>query len=70
MIDLLLALHGLAKQRGEGLLPEWEEGLRKIQRLGDGRLIAIDGDAGDYKRDKNIVQAPASTGQSAAKPQT
>jgi hypothetical protein len=50
MIDLLLALHGLAQQRGDGLHPVLAEGLRKTQRLDDGRLIAIDGYLGAFER--------------------
>jgi hypothetical protein len=52
MIDLLLALHGLAQQRGEGLLPELAESLGKMPRLGDGRLTVIVGDAGDQGGEK------------------
>jgi hypothetical protein len=55
MIDLLLALHGLAQQRGEGLLPELAAGLRKMPRLGEGRLIAIDGGAGENWGEKDAA---------------
>jgi hypothetical protein len=53
MIDLLLALHGLAQQRGDGLHPVLAEGLRKIQRFDDARLFAIDGDAA-VRREKDV----------------
>jgi hypothetical protein len=56
MIDLLLALHELAQERGEGMLPELADGLRKMQRLGEGRLIVIDGGAGEH-RDETDVDA-------------
>jgi hypothetical protein len=53
MIDLLLALHGLAQQRGDGLLPELAEGLRKMPPFGEGRLTVIDGDAGAHRSEKD-----------------
>ncbi len=43
MIDLLLALHGLAQKRGEG--PALVEGLRKTPGVGDGPLIVISEEA-------------------------
>ena len=53
MIDLLLALHGLAQQRGEGLLPELAEGLRKAAAGGENRMTVISGDAGGYGGEKD-----------------
>jgi hypothetical protein len=49
MIDLLLALHGLAQRRGDGLLPELAERLRKTPRIGNGRMVGIDGDAAAHR---------------------
>jgi hypothetical protein len=53
MIYALLKLHGLAQQRGDGLLPEFAESLRKIQRLSDGRLTVLAGDADDQGVEKD-----------------
>jgi hypothetical protein len=58
MIYALLKLHGLAQQRGEGLLPELVEGLRKMPGRGDGPLIVTDGGAGNH-RDKTDVERVA-----------
>ena len=55
MIDLLLALHGLAQQHGDGLLPELADGLRKMPRVGEGRLIAINGDAGENRGEEDAA---------------
>ena len=54
MIYMLAALQRFAEQRGDGLLPELADGLRKMQRLGDGHLITIDGDAGDHRGEKDV----------------
>ena len=56
MIGLLLALHGLAQQRGEGLLPELAEGLRKAAAGGENRVTVISGDAGGYWGEKDAVR--------------
>jgi hypothetical protein len=61
MIDLLLALHGLAHQRGDGLHPALAEGLRKIQRLDDGRLIGTDGDTAVRTGDKDMSRGSEQT---------
>jgi hypothetical protein len=55
MIYALLKLHGLAQQRGEGLLLELAEGLRKTPRLRDGPVIVTDGGAGNH-RDKTDIE--------------
>ena len=54
MIYMFAALHRIAEQRGDGLLPELAEGLRKMPRLGDDHLIVIDGDAGAHRGEKDV----------------
>ena len=55
MIDWLLGLHELAQQRGDGLLPELAERLRRTPRLvGDFHLVTIDGDAGGHRGEKDV----------------
>ena len=58
MIDLLLALHRLAQQRGDGLLPELANGLRKMPSVAEDRLIAIDGDAGENRGEEEALALP------------
>jgi hypothetical protein len=53
MIHMFAALQRFAEQRGDGLLPELADLLRKAPRLADGHLTAIDGDAGDHRGEKN-----------------
>lgn len=57
MIYMFAALHRIGEQRGDGLLPELAERLRKTQRLGDEHLIVIDGDAGAHTGDKDVDTA-------------
>ena len=54
MIYMFAALQRFAEQRGDGLLPELADRLRKMPRLSDGHLITIDGDAGDHSGEKDI----------------
>jgi hypothetical protein len=54
MIYMFAALQRLAEQRGDGLLPELADRLRKMPRLGDVHLTAIDGDAGDHRGEKDV----------------
>jgi hypothetical protein len=54
MIDLLLALHGLAQHRGDGLLPGLAERLRMTPCFGDGRLVAIEGDGAAHSSEKDV----------------
>ena len=51
---MFAAWQRLAEQRGDGLLPELADRLRKMPRPGGGRLITIDGDAGDHRGEKDI----------------
>jgi hypothetical protein len=55
MIYMFAALQRLAEQRGDGLLPELAD--RKMPRLSDGHLTAIDGDAGDPRGEKDVDKA-------------
>jgi hypothetical protein len=52
MIYMLAALQRFAEQRGDGLLPELADRLRKMPR--GGHLITIDGDAGDRSGEKDV----------------
>jgi hypothetical protein len=54
MIYMLAALQRFAEQRGDGLLPELADRLQKTPHLGHGRLITIDGDAGDVRGEKDV----------------
>jgi hypothetical protein len=47
MIYMFAALQRFAEQRGDGLLPELADRLRKTPHRGDGHRITIDGDASD-----------------------
>jgi hypothetical protein len=67
MIDLLLALHGLAKQRGDGLLPELAEGLRKMPGRGDGPLVVIVGGGEKGVDTTKVEQAGSGDGGKARK---
>ena len=57
MIYMFAALQRLAEQRGDGLLPELADRLRKTPRLGDGHLTTIDRDAGDHRGEKDVDKA-------------
>ena len=67
MIDLLLALHGLAQQRGEGLHPALVEGLRKMPAVGDGPLIVIIGRGEKDVDTSKVEQTGSSEGDKAQK---
>ena len=51
---MLAALQRFAEQRGDGLLPELADRLRKVERLGDDHLLAINGDAGDQRGERDV----------------
>ena len=53
MLYMFAALQRFAEQRGDGLLPELADRLRKVPHLGDGGLTAIDGDADDHRGEKD-----------------
>ena len=53
MIQMFAALQRVAEQRGDGLLPELADLLRKMPRLTDGHRTVIDGDAGDDRGKKS-----------------
>ena len=57
MIHMFAALQRFAEQRGDGLLPELADLLRKMPPLADGHLTAIDGDAGDQRGEKNADES-------------
>jgi hypothetical protein len=54
MIYMFAALQRLAEQRGDGLLPELADRLRKTPRLGDRHLTTMDGDADDHRGEKTV----------------
>jgi hypothetical protein len=67
MIYALLKLHGLAQQRGDGLLPELAEGLRKMPGRGDGPLVVIVGGDGKGVDTSKVEQTSSSDGDKARK---
>jgi hypothetical protein len=54
MFNMFAALQQLAEQRGDGLLPELADRLRKMPPLCEGHMTRIDGDAGDRTGEKDV----------------
>jgi hypothetical protein len=61
MIDLLLALHGIAQQRGDGLVPELANGLRKMQQPITLKRVDVAARPSEHEPRQSAAQAPPST---------